>query len=234
MSVFISVHLPESVQAIVDRICAGDAQELPLVLRPQKLHYLSTPELLPLSERAPGAVELVEEIQALGQHAQSHHHIVVMALLLYGAGAMDEAHNLVLPLSWSAPTPFGGAAIRGSPAKQGATYVHAMLHRHEGELVGQEGGGMVGWDNASFWFSQVGRHPLYARLRQEATVFAEGSPALQQHLKGHRNSWDPGRFLDLCRATVASGDADALQFCNQMLSVEWLLLLEDSCRLAQL
>ena len=34
-------------------------------------------------------------------------------------------------------------------------YVHAMLHRQEGDFVGQEGGGTLGWDNAEFWFSRV-------------------------------------------------------------------------------
>merc|ERR1711871_489869 len=107
----------------------------------------------------------------MGADAQ-HHLTVVKALCLYAAGELDRSHNAVLPLSWPSHTPFGGPPIRGTAAEQDATYVHAMLHRQEGEFVGQEGGGTLGWDNADFWFSRVGRHPLHPQLLECARAFA--------------------------------------------------------------
>lgn len=63
---------------------------------------------------------------------EAQHHARVVAGLLYMAcGGLDQAHNLVTPLCWGAPTPYAGRPIPGSAAAQDASYVHALVHRAE-------------------------------------------------------------------------------------------------------
>ena len=177
-------------------------------------------------------VELVSSIDALTTAGRStkaggssHFLAVAQALLFYAAGELDRSHNLVLPLSWPAATPFGGRPIPGSAAAQDATYVHALLHRQEGEFVGQEGGGMVGWDNAAFWFSQVGRHPLYPAVLEGAARLAKGNRAAKAHVLRHGKGWKPRLFLELCQETQGT-DSKLAQFCRAVMNLEWRLLLD--------
>ncbi len=73
-----------------------------------------------------------------------HHARVVAGLLHVACGGLDQAHNLVTPLCWGAPTPYAGRPIAGSAAAQDASYVHALVHRAE---VGwsQDGQAVVVW-----------------------------------------------------------------------------------------
>ena len=177
--------------------------------------------------------DLIVAIDGLGSgegqnrdDSRLHHTQIVQALFYYAAGEMDRAHNAVLPLSWPSATPFGGKAIKcGAAAAQDATYVHAMLHRQEGEFIGQEGGGMLGWDNASYWFSQVGRHAIYPMVMEGARALAKGNKALEGHCRQHSDEWQPSLFLQLCRETHGSGGAVAA-FCTGVINLEWGLLLD--------
>lgn len=54
---------------------------------------------------------------------------VAIALLYLACGGLDEAHNLVTPLSWPLKTDFGGKPVKGSPANAEASYAHALIHR---------------------------------------------------------------------------------------------------------
>ncbi|GFR52205.1 hypothetical protein Agub_g14745, partial [Astrephomene gubernaculifera] len=63
--------------------------------------------------------------------AAEHYARVVAALLYVACGGLDQAHNLVTPLSWGAPTPFAGPPLPGSPAAKDAAYTHALVHRSE-------------------------------------------------------------------------------------------------------
>lgn len=58
--------------------------------------------------------------------------MVVKALLMYAARGLDVAHNLVLPCA-------GPPVWACQAAAQGATYVHAMLHRQGGRRAGNAG-----------------------------------------------------------------------------------------------
>lgn len=200
--------------------------------------YVATAELPALVERGgPPALgmrepEVLARIMRLGASVpdgSAHHHVdIIRSLLLYAAGAMDEAHNLVLPLSWPSPTAMGGRPVRGSAAAKDATYVHAMLHRQEGDLVGQEGGGMIGWDNAAFWFSQAGPHPCTTEVLNAARGAAAGHRELEALVRAHGNAWDSAEFLKLCRRAVASRDPELSAFCSRVACAEWSLLLRHS------
>lgn len=198
------------------------------------MSYLATAKLPPLLARNP---DLVTRIMRLGisapRGAARHHFDVVKALLLYAAGAMDASHNLVLPLSWPSATSLGGKPVRGSAAEEDATYVHAILHRQEGAFVGQEGGGLSGWDNAEFWFSQLEEHPIVPHLIKAARCGQAGRSGLKIDLRAHGNMWDHAAFLKTCRRAVISKDPELLDFCNKVASVEWNLLLRHSWRMAK-
>ncbi|GLI71328.1 hypothetical protein VaNZ11_016449 [Volvox africanus] len=79
--------------------------------------------------------------------AADHFARVVAGLLYVACGGLDQAHNLVTPLCWGAPTPYAGKPITGSPAAQDASYVHALLHRSEGLNDGEFGSG---FSNANY------------------------------------------------------------------------------------
>jgi len=51
---------------------------------------------------------------------------------------LDEAHDIVLPFSWPSPT-FAGPSIPNSPAAKESEYCHAMIHRKEGDFIGELG-----------------------------------------------------------------------------------------------
>lgn len=80
---------------------------------------------------------------------------VLTALVLLGNGYTDEAHNLVVPLSWPQDTPYGLGPVvyeHVEPTtRRLASYTHALVHRHEGGHIGEFG--MVGWMNANYWSS---------------------------------------------------------------------------------
>lgn len=84
--------------------------------------------------------------------ASADHARVAAALVLLGAGAADEAHNLATPLSWHYGTPFGGPPVENSPAAAEATYAHALIHRLEAHHVGEFG---TGFHNSAFWFAHL-------------------------------------------------------------------------------
>uniref|UniRef100_A0A0G4H9Y1 Uncharacterized protein n=1 Tax=Chromera velia CCMP2878 TaxID=1169474 RepID=A0A0G4H9Y1_9ALVE len=169
---------------------------------------------------------------------QQNYLSVVKAVLFYALDALDESHNLVLPLSWPSPTPFGGPAIRGSAAAQDATLCHAMLHRREGDFIGAEAG-LSGWDNASFWFSRVDRgHPVYPLLVQFCRERAKGEAGGQTHAKrkdsifeklGKNSNWSSSLLTSLVESGVCGGlSEEDKKEIEEVLFAEWKFLL-DKC-----
>ena len=99
-------------------------------------------------------------IEGLGAVSPSTDYVTVLKAALYlGIGGVDEAHNLVTPLSWGAFTEFGGFPVFGSVARQDASYVHALVHRAEGWNIGEFGG--AGYSNSGYWWSMTGQHPVW-------------------------------------------------------------------------
>ena len=122
-----------------------------------------------------------------------------LASLWLGAGLLDDAHDIVAPMS-------GGGTD--------AAYVHALLHRREGPRVGELG--LTGYANARYWFGVLGDHGLFPDVRA-AALRESGLP------DGFRatiaEAWDPLAFVDLCEAAAADGaDAD---YCRAVQQAEW-------------
>jgi len=201
--------------------------EEPLQFVSKEMRYVPTRSLTITAdpELVASVHELTKSNSRISNPDAQHFLSVVKSLLLYAVGELDQSHNLVLPLSWPSSTPFGGPPIRGSAAAQDATYVHAMLHRQEGQFVGQEGGGTLGWDNAAFWFSQVGQHPLYPAVLAGAHGLAAGNAVLEKHVRSHGKTWKPSLFLNLCQEVQGSEGLEAT-FCRALMNLEWHLLID--------
>merc|ERR1712232_1366233 len=87
--------------------------------------------------------------------------LVGKALAYVVHGGLDEAHNLVTPLSWPASTPFAGPPKTGGIAEHDASYLHALIHRREGDLIGEFG---TGFHNSNYWWGNTGVHPVFPHL----------------------------------------------------------------------
>jgi hypothetical protein len=55
---------------------------------------------------------------------------------------------------------------------QEANYIHALLHRREGERVGELS--MRGWSNSCYWNDQTGSHPIQQQLQLKALETTAG------------------------------------------------------------
>lgn len=152
---------------------------------------------------------------------------VAASVLYLAGGALDKAHNIVTPLSWPSATPFGGPPRDNGPAKKEAAYVHSLIHRAEGEYLGEFG---AGYQNSGFWLGQAkGTLAIHSDLLEEARRMAQGDPELEQHVQSHGAQWNPRTFLDFCRKAERSGDQNKIDFCSKVMTEELRLIFEH-CR----
>jgi len=130
-------------------------------------------------------------------------------------------------------------------------YLHAILHRIEGHRVGEAG--LIGFDNAKFWFAGgvekpkwgLGPHPVFASLAAAAKSHA---PLRKCCIRAEDHSvlvppgrqvqvaagWDPFAFVDFHRAVVEgkhpqADDIAALKWAQRF---EFELLFNYSLKLA--
>lgn len=110
---------------------------------------------------------------------------------------LDESHEI----SQDIATPSGN-------------FWHGILHRREPD-----------YPNAKYWFRQVGDHPVYPRLQEEAAAIY----AVEQVAKGAflstQQEWDPFAFVDLCEAALR-GQNEPESLCLQIQQREWELLFD--------
>eukprot|EP00164_Ancoracysta_twista_P012794 GFYU01020182.1.p1 GENE.GFYU01020182.1~~GFYU01020182.1.p1 ORF type:complete len:239 (+),score=43.04 GFYU01020182.1:159-875(+) len=166
---------------------------------------------------------------------KQHSAKALRGLLYLACNGLDEAHNIITPYSWPSKTPFGGDPIHCEDGAMAATacYIHGMVHRREGQNIGEFG---TGWNNAGYWFGNVGAHFLYPSVREAALRAAEslqsggggggGGGSVDEFvgsLKSGR-SWNAHSFLDLCESAVQTKDVKASEYCRDVMAEEWLLL----------
>jgi len=156
----------ERVQDILEYV-----QKNPISIKSERMFYVPTSELD--SKRLPEVVEGLDTVDVLIERksqenrinvapigkAEEHMAEVAVAMLYFACGGMDESHNLVLPYSWPSPTHMSGPPIQGSPAIKESEYCHSLIHRKEGDIIGELGN--QGFSNCKFWFGKTGYHPLY-------------------------------------------------------------------------
>lgn len=147
---------------------------------------------------------------------------IATSLLLLGNEYYDEAHNLVLSLSWRGELPYAYGPTVNLQANGShddndehlqalACYTHCLVHRaeawHDSEF------GMVGWQNADFWAGNTLRYlhgmdkvPLdCVRSGVEALVDSEAAQTFcEQQLQGNFHAWDPRIVTQACRMVVTA------------------------------
>eukprot|EP00475_Leptophrys_vorax_P043743 TRINITY_DN8516_c0_g1_i1.p1 TRINITY_DN8516_c0_g1~~TRINITY_DN8516_c0_g1_i1.p1 ORF type:complete len:249 (-),score=36.56 TRINITY_DN8516_c0_g1_i1:97-843(-) len=164
------------------------------------------------------AADLADQLDSLdlvdpssANRSSIHTARVAHGLLYVGVGALDLAHNAVTPLSWPYRTRFSGEPERDveESVAADASYVHALIHRREGEHIGEFGSG---WNNSLYWFGNVPSDHAVLVLMQK----------LYPRLYGK----GPDVFLGYCEKAIAKKDQELLLLCQEVCNAEWKLLLE--------
>ncbi|HXF26729.1 MAG TPA: hypothetical protein VN610_05620 [Bryobacteraceae bacterium] len=96
------------------------------------------------------------------------------------------------------------------------TYWHAIAHRQEPDA-----------GNASYWFRQVGSHPLYPKLLEEAHAILERHAGAGFHTGA---SWDPFAFVDFCEQARQQPGSEAELAAREIQRAEWQLLFDHCAR----
>lgn len=203
-----------------------DLGKYPITPKATVLYYMEDSDLPPYDDR--GGMydaELVAKIQKLGEKDPKPGQDPVIdnlqaakVFLLYGAGALDEARNLVMKLV---------KPDKASLASKDCLYALALIHRNEGDysatirpgnLKGPQassawekededipdrdkGERSTGWDKALKFFKESGdTHEIHSTLLEAANKIAEGKPGIQAELKkAHEKGWNAAAFIKYCR-----------------------------------
>ncbi|MCW8133429.1 MAG: hypothetical protein KIS92_24005 [Planctomycetota bacterium] len=107
-------------------------------------------------------------------------------------------------------------------ATPSGSYWHAILHRREVDTGAREGG-LPPRDNARYWFSRVGEHPIFSELIRDAREIAGAQPpeALKE-LVTH-DAWDPDVMVKLC---TSPQDGETTRLLLEIQRREWEILFD--------
>ncbi|CAE7209545.1 unnamed protein product [Symbiodinium necroappetens] len=214
--------------------CAG-AEKSGVPVRNQVMEYKAEPSRSPLAtcgipELAPGGTKatqlLVAGLRAKGADADKAE--VAAAVLCLMLGGLDEAHNLVMPHCWATPTTFGGPPKLGSTVFREAAYGQVIVHRMEGENLGEFGSGNL---SCRYWLGQAfslgaSQHTIFAELRKDAEGFVGTCHDSRCLLRTMGPKWEPSLFNKLCEDVLLTEDPDTLEFCKAVQTRELQLLFE--------
>jgi hypothetical protein len=148
-----------------------------LVIDPTPLFATATLPALRMSPR-PGCLSEAEVV-------------ALATTTLRGLAAEPAALVTALAHCWHDHFDASHALCQSREGRRDADYVHAILHRREGDA-----------GNAGYWFARVGVHPVYAEVAAAATAAGLGAFAPQ-------GQWDAKAFI---AATLEPGaDHERLQ-----------------------
>ncbi len=143
--------------------------------------------------------------------------------LVGGACVSEEAREMVRAADLVPPVRCGlflylsclDEAHRIAQEIQSATgsYWHGILHRQEPDF-----------ENAAYWFRRVGRHEIFAALREAAAQI------LPERFGGAK--WDPFAFIDACEEVHRRPEGKLRGALLEIQRAEWQLLFDHSFRRA--
>ena len=135
---------------------------------------------------------------------------IATALLLLGNGYTDEAHDLVLSLSWRGELPYAYGPpvhVENEQLQAAACYTHCLVHRREGPHPSEFD--MKGFENSNYWAGHTMRilvvasdfllplHAMEEAVRRQADNNNYALEWIQEHVQPH--FWDPRQLTELCR-----------------------------------
>jgi hypothetical protein len=114
----------------------------------------------------------------------------------------DRDCVLALSFLWHDDLPAAHALCQEHEGEQNYDYVHALLHRREGD-----------YSNAKYWFRAVGVHPIYAQV-------ANAALALGYEQLVRAGAWQPGVMVDACAHAVRQRTSGAHTDYQQLTNVQ--------------
>jgi hypothetical protein len=145
-----------------------------------------------------------------------------------GQGYVDEAHDLVLGLSWRGDLPYSygdSVNLQDNHIQTFACYAHCLVHRAEGPHASEFN--MTGFENSDFWAGHAMRDdpaavlPL-SEIRQSVLALPNVPESFVHDLAdGIFEEWDP-RVLTQTLKTAT--DTDVREFARQAALVELKLV----------
>lgn len=158
-------------------------------------------------------IQALTEYATLGSKETKYLAQIATALLLLGHGCTDEAHDLVLSLSWRGDLPYAygpSVNLEDETIQTLACYAHCLVHRMEGPHDSEFD--MNGFQNSDFWAGNTIRNldgmealPL-AQIRQGIMEFIDSEDAqhfVEKKFNGIFSDWDPRILTELCREVAA-------------------------------
>lgn len=163
-------------------------------------------------------ITLAQIVPDEASQSQKDYAVCCLALLHLAFRDLDRAHNAITPYSCNSPTHYAGPPVVGSSAAIEAAYIHAMVHRAEGEVEGEFG---TGFSNSVYWSRVAGDDlPFLAPLMD----FTKAHSSLKNVTR--RGSFDHGDFVYAIRRALEKNDPQVLDACSQVVEREWWLVME--------
>jgi hypothetical protein len=108
-------------------------------------------------------------------------------------GCSPERRDAIVSLAllWHDAHDAAHALCQAHEGDQDCDYVHALLHRREGDF-----------GNAKYWFREVGQHSAYVPLAQSAQAQAVAGCIV-------RGVWQPAAMVDACATVIRRQSAAA-------------------------
>jgi hypothetical protein len=142
--------------------------------------------LMPLVHGSCSSPRAKAALDALAQRKLLHESALAGLYLYFSC--WDEAHNVAQNIE----TPEG-------------SYWHAIVHRQEPDA-----------GNAGYWFRQVGAHPIFPALREEAArIGVDFGPR-----------WNSSAFIEMCERARREPGSDAGRMALETQRAEWQLLFD--------